>query len=243
MRGTTSKVEKFSLRRLWPLGVLGLGAGLFFALDLDRYLTFDVLSAHREMFVGYVAEHAVTAALAYIAAYVAITAFSLPWATLLTLIGGFLFGAILGAVLAVVGATIGATIVFFIAKTSLGDQLRARTHGALKKMERGFRENAFNYLLVLRLIPLFPFFVVNLVPAFLGVAARTFVLATFLGIIPGTFVYALVGSGLGQVIASGSEFDATTVLTPKVVGALVGLAVLALLPVLYKKVKARKHRS
>lgn len=241
MRGTTSKVEKFSLKRLWPLGVLGLGAGLFFALDLDRYLSFEVLGAHRETLVGYVAEHAATAALAYIAIYITITALSLPAATVLTLAGGFLFGAMLATACTVIGATIGATIVFLIAKTSLGDQLRQRTRGTLKKMEQGFREHAFNYLIVLRLIPLFPFFVVNLAPAFLGVPARTFVLGTFLGIIPGTFVYALAGSGLGSILASGEEFSAAGILTPQVIGAFVGLAVLALLPVVYRKIKARKH--
>jgi uncharacterized membrane protein YdjX (TVP38/TMEM64 family) len=110
----------------------------------------------------------------------------------------------------------------------------------MKKMEAGFRENALSYLLVLRLIPIFPFFIVNLVPAFLGVNLRTYVVATFVGIIPGTFVYALAGGGLGSVLDAGEQFDAATVLTPEVIAALVGLAVLAMLPVIYKKLRGRQ---
>ena len=107
-------------------------------------------------------------------------------------------------------------------------------------MERGFQDNALNYLLVLRLIPLVPFFVVNLVPAFLGVKLRTFFVATLFGIIPGTFVYVQVGVGLGSVFDSGEAFTLARVLTPDVIVAMVGLAVLSLVPVIYKKFKARQ---
>jgi uncharacterized membrane protein YdjX (TVP38/TMEM64 family) len=242
MNGSDVQSRKFSVKRLWPLALLAIGAALFFALDLDRYFTFEMLRTNRELLVDFVSEHAVWAALVYIGLYVANTAFSLPSATLLTLVGGFLFGAVVATAYTVIGATIGATVVFLIAKTSLGDQLRARTGGALKKMEEGFRANALSYMLVLRLIPLFPFFVVNLVPAFLGVRPRIFVIGTFLGIIPGTFVYSLAGEGLGSLLAAGEEFSAGSVLTPQVIGAFVGLAVLSLLPVVYKKIKARKSR-
>jgi len=140
----------------------------------------------------------------------------------------------------VVAATIGATILFIAAKTALGDLLRAKAGPFLQKMEAGFREDALSYLLVLRLIPLFPFFIVNLVPAFLGVSLRVFVIATFGGIIPGSFVYATVGAGLGSIFDAGGEFSASGILTPEIITALVGLAVLALLPVAYKRYKAKR---
>ena len=110
----------------------------------------------------------------------------------------------------------------------------------LGRLESGFQRNAFNYLLVLRLIPLFPFFVVNLVPAFLGVRLATYVAATFIGIIPATFVFSSVGAGLDSLFDSGREFSAAGILTPEIILALAGLAVLALLPVAYRKYKSRR---
>jgi uncharacterized membrane protein YdjX (TVP38/TMEM64 family) len=137
-------------------------------------------------------------------------------------------------------ATTGAVGVFLIARTALGDVLRRRlTGGALERMAEGFRKNAFSYLLVLRLVPLFPFFVVNLAPAFLGVGLRTFLAATLLGIIPGAFVFASVGVGLGEVFEMGESFSAAGLLTPKVIIALVGLAILSLAPIAYKRMVVR----
>ena len=154
--------------------------------------------------------------------------------------GGFLFGTLFGTVFAVVGATIGAVGVFLVARTALGDLLRERLgHGTLERMADGFRENAFSYLLVLRLVPLFPFFMVNLAPAFLGVSLRTYALATLLGIVPGAFVFASVGAGLGDVFEMGGIVSASGLLTPRIVTALVGLAALALVPIAYKRLKGR----
>jgi uncharacterized membrane protein YdjX (TVP38/TMEM64 family) len=169
-----------------------------------------------------------------------VIALSVPGGAVLTIAGGFLFGSILGTVLVVIAATLGATLVFLIARSALGDPLRARAGPFLQRMEAGFQENAFNYLLVLRLIPLFPFWIVNLVPAFLGVPLRTYVLGTLIGIVPGSFVFASVGAGLGSVLDSGQEFSPSSVLTPQIVIALVGLAVLALLPVAYRKWRRRR---
>ena len=156
------------------------------------------------------------------------------------MLGGFMFGSFFGTGLIVVGATVGATILFVAAKTAIGDALRARAGASIRKMEAGFQENAFNYLLVLRLIPLFPFFLVNLVPAFLGVQLRTYVAATFIGIIPGSFVFAQVGTGLGSRWNPCETFSVSGILTPDIIAALVGLALLSLLPVAYKKYRARK---
>ena len=186
----------------------------------------------------------VTTALLAVALYVLIyatsTALSLPGGAILTITGGFLFGSWLGTAYVVVGATAGAITVFLVAKTSLGEILRAKAGPALKKMETGFREDALSYLLVLRLIPLFPFFVVNIVPAFLGVSLRTYAIATFLGIIPGAFVFASVGAGLGSIFDTMKDFDPAAALTPEVITALVGLSVISLIPLVYKKAKARR---
>jgi uncharacterized membrane protein YdjX (TVP38/TMEM64 family) len=232
--------KSFSVKRLAPLGLIIAGIVAFFALGLDRYVTFDALQENREALTSFVDNNLVVALGLFIILYATATALSLPGGLVLTITGGFLFGAWLGTGAVVVAATIGATLIFLIAKTALGEPLRQKAGPWLKKMEDGFQEDAMSYLLVLRLVPLFPFFVVNLVPAFLGVKLRTFVLATFFGIIPGTFVFALAGSGIGSVFDSGEEFTAGGILTPQVIAAFVGLAVLAIIPVGYKKWKARK---
>jgi uncharacterized membrane protein YdjX (TVP38/TMEM64 family) len=236
----TQPQARFSLARLWPLGALALAIVAVIVLDLDRFLTFDALREHRETLTAFVADHTALAALTFALVYTAVIALSVPGGAVLTIAGGFMFGSLLGTALVVVAATLGATIVFLIARTALGDPLRARAGPFLKRMEAGFQEDALNYLLVLRLIPLFPFWIVNLVPAFLGVPLRTYVLGTFIGIIPGSFVFASVGAGLGSVLDSGQEFSPASVLTPQIVIALIGLAALALLPVAYRKVKARR---
>lgn len=236
------KTAGFSWRRMLPLLVLGVGLAAFFALGLDDYLSFEALRENRAWLLGAVEKSAALAALAYMAVYILIVAFSLPGGAIMTITGGFLFGQWLGTAYVVVAATIGAGVVFLAARTALGDLLRARAGPFLKKMEAGFRENALSYLLVLRLVPVFPFFIVNLVPAFLGVSLRDFAIATFFGIIPATFVYARLGVGLGSIFDAGGEFSAKAVFTPEMVTALIGLAVLALLPVAYKKLKARRDR-
>lgn len=233
----------FSLRRIWPLLALALAAVAVFALDLDHYLTFAALREHREALTAFVDRHMLLAGLIYIVAYALVIALSVPGGAVLTIAGGFLFGSVIATLAVVFAATVGATLVFLIAKTALGDPLRARAGPFLKRMEAGFQEDALNYLLVLRLIPIFPFWIVNLVPAFLGVPLRTYVLGTFVGIIPGSFVFASVGAGIGSVLDSGEEFSPSSVLTPQIVIALVGLAALALLPVAYRKLKARAART
>jgi uncharacterized membrane protein YdjX (TVP38/TMEM64 family) len=231
----------FSYRRLVPVVILLAGLAAFFAFGLNQYLSFDALRDNRAWLLAEVAESAVLAAAVYMLVYVVVVAFSLPGGAVMTIAGGFLFGQVLGTVYVVFAATAGATILFIAAKTALGELLRARAGPFLQRMEAGFQENALNYLLVLRLIPAFPFFIVNLVPAFLGVPIGTYVAATFIGIIPGTFVYATVGAGLGSIFDSGEEFSANSILTPEIVTALVGLAILALLPVVYKRLRTARR--
>lgn len=228
-------------RRFLPLAAIVAGMILFFAFDLQRFLSFDALRDNRDTLQTFVSDNALVAALIYIGIYTLAVALSVPGALVLTIAGGFLFGSIFGTLWAVVGATIGATGIFLAARTALGDALRRKAGPSLKRMEDGFRENAFNYLLFLRLVPLFPFFIVNLVPAFLGVRAGTFVAATLIGIIPGTFVFAQVGRGLDSVLASGGEPDLSTVLTADVIIALVALAVLSVLPIIVKRIRRKRH--
>jgi uncharacterized membrane protein YdjX (TVP38/TMEM64 family) len=229
----------FSFKRLLPLLVLVAGLVVFVALGLHRYLSFEVLRDHREALLTWVQQNGLLAALVYMTVYAVAVAFSLPGGLVLSITGGFLFGTLLGSLYILIGATVGATALFMIAKSALGDFLRAKAGPWLQKMEAGFREHALSYLLVLRLVPLFPFFVVNLVPAFLGVPLSTYVIGTFFGIMPGVFVFASVGAGLGSIFDKGEAFSAAGILTPQIVMALLGLAILALIPVIYKKIKAR----
>ncbi|MGI9414634.1 MAG: TVP38/TMEM64 family protein [Hyphomicrobiales bacterium] len=228
------------VKRLAPLAAVAAAIAAAFAFGVQDYLTFDALRENREVLTGFVAQNALSAAFLFMAAYAVATALSLPGGAVLSITGGFLFGTLFGTLWVVIGATLGAVGIFLAARTALGDALRAKAGPWLARMEAGFQENAMSYLLVLRLVPLFPFFVVNLVPAFLGVNLRTFTVATFLGIIPGAFVYVSVGAGLGSVFDQGGEVSASSALTPEVITALVGLAVLSLVPVVYKKIKAKR---
>lgn len=227
-------------RRFLPVAALVAATTAVLAFDLHRFLSFEVLREHRAALLDFVAAQRLAAAAAYMALYALTIALSVPSGVILTVAGGFLFGALLGTVYTTLAATVGAAAVFLAARTAFGDALRRRAGPFVRRMEVGFREDAFSYLLILRLVPLFPFWLVNLVPAFLGVPTRTFVLATLLGIVPGTLVFSTVGAGLGSVFDRGESFSAASVLTPEVVAALVGLALLALVPVAYRRLRARR---
>lgn len=227
-------------RRFWPLVLLLAGLAAFFALDGDRLVSFEALRENRVFLKEWTAANRIPALLLYAACYIGLVAFSLPGATVMTVTGGFLFGPALGGTMAVAAATIGATLVFLAAKSVLGDSLRAKAGPAMRKMEAGFRENAMSYLFVLRLVPLFPFFVVNLAAAFLGVGLRTYVIATFFGIMPGALVYTLVGNGLGAVFDSGGTPDFAIIFKPEILLPILGLAGLALIPVLYNRIRGKK---
>lgn len=233
----------YNFGRVIPLLLLVIGLALVFAFDLDRYLSFDALRDNREALVNWVSAHEVGAIFAFIGVYIASTALSLPGGAVLTITGGFLFGPWLGMIWAVSGATTGATVIFIAARTAAGDLLRSKAGGAVERMEQGFLDNAFNYLLILRLVPVFPFFLVNLVPAFLGVRLRTYVFATFLGIIPGGFVYASVGNGLGAILDAGKTPDFGIIFEWEILLPIIGLALLALIPVVHQKISARRKDS
>ncbi len=228
------------MSRMLPAAVLVTGLVLFFALGLDRYFDFEMLQQHRNWLMGKVEELGLLAIGLYTLLYMTLTAFSIPLGGIMTIAAGFFFGTVVAASCAVIGGTLGAIIVFLAARTAIGELLRAKAGPALKRMESGFRENAFNYLLTLRLIPIFPFWLINLVPAFLGVPLRTYAVATFVGVIPGALVYASLGNGLGAVLDAGERPNFEILLKPAVLFPLLALAILALLPVVYKKIKARR---
>ena len=239
--GPQKKKSVFSLGRIIPLGILVAGLTAFFALDLAQYISLNALKEHRELLQSWVTNYGAMSALVFAGIYALAVAFSIPGAVFITIAGGFMFGPYLGTVYVVIGATVGAVGVFLAAKYAVGDLLRAKAGPAIQRMEAGFRDNELSYLLILRLVPIFPFWLINLAPAFLGVSVRVFFAATFIGIIPGGFVFALVGAGLGSIFDRGETFSMSGILTPEIVAALVGLALLSVLPVAYKKFKSRSY--
>lgn len=230
------------LRRAVPLIALVCGAAAGAALLGDR-LSFDALRENREALTAWRDANYLLAALGYAALYIAVVAFSLPGALIMTLTGGFLFGLAAGGALTLVAATIGATVIFVAAKTGLGDRLAARmgaSGGTMARLKRGLEANQVSFLLLMRLVPAMPFFVANLAPAFFGVRLRTYVWTTFIGIMPGTLVYTWVGAGLGDVFARGEDPDLGLLFAPQVLGPLLGLCALAALPMAIKAIRGRK---
>ncbi|MGA8383472.1 MAG: TVP38/TMEM64 family protein [Stellaceae bacterium] len=230
----------FSARRLVPLGLLVAAGVAFMAAGGRHYVTFAALAEHRGWLCRLVARWGVAAALLYSVAYACLVALSLPGGAVMTIAGGFLFGTWVGGMCAVVGATLGATALFLAARAGLGpNTIGGLAPGAgplFGKLEAGFRAHAFSYLLALRLMPLFPFWLINLVPALVGVGLPTYLLATFIGIIPATFVYASLGNGFSKVVETP---DASILFRPGVLLPILALAVLALVPVWYKRWRRR----
>ena len=237
---------KSAIKRFAPL--LIILAGLAFALSQGWHnqLTPDALAKNAVYLDNLVKENFWLVLLAFIAVYAAATAFMVP-ASALTIGGGFLFGVAIGAPATVIGATIGACILFLVAKSSLGETLKSIAGPFLSKMEKGFNENAISYLFTIRLIPVFPFAVGNIAPAILGAKFRDFAFTTFLGIIPGTVAYSWIGSGLRGTLLDAAKTGGA-VDTGAIVGAaaknmfpaFIALAVVAMIPVVYKKFRAAK---
>ena len=228
------------VRQFWPVAALAVVVVAFFVFGPDNTRILQELRENRGALLDFVADHAVFAGVAYAVVYALAIALSVPGGAMMTIAGGFLFGWWLATVYVVFAATVGATALFLVARGAVGNRFRARAGPWMAKMEAGFQENALSYLLMLRLIPVFPFFVVNLVPAFLGVTVRTYVIATFFGIIPGCIVFSSVGNGLGAVLDAGGTPDVGIIFEPKIILPLIGLAMLAVMPVVYKKLRARK---
>ncbi len=239
--GQAAKRSTPLILRLAPLALLVAGLGVAYAYGLHEWISFERLRDNREAITDWVGENRVLAASAFVLTYTALIAISFPGGLFLTIVGGFLFGVWPGVLFVVAGATAGATLLFLAARTGLGEPLRARAGGLIRRMEEGFRENALSYLLFLRLVPVFPFWAVNLAPAFLGVPLTTYVAATFLGIIPGSLVYVSVGNGLGAVFDAGEDPDLGRIFDLPILLPILGIAVLSLVPVIYGRLR-RKDR-
>ena len=246
------EVKKSTLRTWAPLIVILAAMAFVFAMGWHKYLSLEQLGRNYASLNAFIADNLLLSILAYAALYIVVVALSLPGALALTLAGGLLFGWAIGAPVTVVAATIGATIIFLVAKTSLGETLAAKAGPAINKLREGFQENALSYLLFLRLVPAFPFFVVNLAPALLGVPLRTYVIGTALGIIPGTFAFSFAASQLGTVIEKTNAehaacvaekgeaacpyvIDAGTLVSKEIILAFAAIGVVALIPVIVKK--------
>lgn len=230
-------------RRLLPLTVLAILVILTFATGLHRYISFTALSENYEGLRELVAQNALLAGLGFVTLYAVAVGLSLPGGLVLSLTGGLLFGTWLGGGLIVLGATMGAVVVFLIARSGLGQGLLESAGPFVSKLSAGFRENAFSYLLFLRLVPLFPFWLVNLVPAAFDMDLRRYTLATILGIAPASVIFASVGSGIGEVIMRGESPDLSLLSDATVLGPLIGLAILSLVPALYRKLKRRTEKG
>lgn len=229
-----------SLKRYAPIAILAAGLALFFALGGGQYLSLDYLSAQYETLTGYVAENLVASALIYMAIYALVVAISVPGAAPLTIAGGLLFGTLTGGSLTVVGATVGAVIVFLAARNAFADVLREKAGPRVQKLRAGFEKDAFNYLLFLRLVPAFPFFVVNIAAGLFGMKTLPYAAGTGLGIIPGTFVFASIGAGADAIIRRGDELSLSGVITdPNVLLPIIGLALLALVPIAVRKIRGK----
>jgi len=222
-----------------PLLVVAVGLCVGYLAGWQRYLSLTFLAESHESLESFVAVHPVAAPLGFALAYTLSVAFSFPAASVLTVFAGFLFGWIGGGLLVSVAATAGATIVFLAARTALGGFLKRRVGGRAARLACGFEENAFSYLLMLRLAPIVPFWVLNIAPALFDVRLKTYVAATLLGILPATFAYAYLGEGLESVLLAASEagrsLTPSDLVTPQITLAFAALAVVAAVPLVVRK--------
>jgi len=202
-----------------------------------KYFSFENIKNHRQQILVLVETYPILMPLTFILIYVVMTALSFPGGALLSVIGGFIFGIPFSTLYVVVGGTIGATLIFLAARTAIGDFLKKRAGPFLKKMKGGFDKHPASYLLFLRLIPLFPFWLVNIAPAFFNVRTRTYLWTTFVGIIPGAYVFTQAGRGLGAIFDAGKEFSPQTVFNVEIKIALVLLALFALIPIFVKRLR------
>lgn len=238
--GTTPEAprgRRGPVRRFLPLLVLLAAAVAVWASGLTDWLDFARLRDNLDTLRAFVAGNRAVALLLLVAIYGAGTAMSLPAMSLLTVFSGVVFGLWAGFVGVWIGAVLGATAIFLVVRTSLGDALRRKAGPWLRKLEEGFAKDEFNYLFALRLVPVFPFWVLNIAPALLGMKLRNYVLATALGIVPGTFVYVWVGKGAAETIRLGGEVNPAELLFQvHILGPILGLALLALVPVFVRRV-------
>ncbi len=242
-------------RRWAPLIVIVALMGVAYAMGWHHYLSFKTIGTNYEALKDFIAANLAAALVIYMLVYATVVALSLPGGLVMTVTGGLLFGWVAGSLATIVGATVGATLIFLIAKSSLGEALAAKAGPWLGRLRDGFKENALSYLLFLRLVPVFPFWLVNLAPALLGVPLRTYVIGTAVGIIPGTIAFSVAGAGLGSVVEAQNKIyaaclakggpdpqaacpytiDTSALVTKELLAAFALLGVVALIPVIYKR--------
>lgn len=240
-------IKRSPLRRFGPILVLAAGLAIGYAMGWHHYLSLEFLAESRTVLKGYVADNPVLSAVLYVLAYFTAVACSFPAASILTIFGGFLFGWLLATVLVAIGATAGATALFLAARSACQDGLRRKISRALDRLAPGFEKDAFSYLIILRLAPFVPFFIVNIAPAFFNVRIRTFVIATVLGILPAVVAYSYLGQGVDSVLlaamAAGRDATLKDLVTPEIKIAFAALAAVAILAVVIKKKLLRKHAA
>jgi uncharacterized membrane protein YdjX (TVP38/TMEM64 family) len=235
-------MARFLKRWVWLI-ILFFGLIAYFYFDLSRYLSFTALKHNHALFLAWTHQHYLLAVAAFMLIYIMAVAASIPGAIFLTLVGGFLFGIVWGTLYVVISATIGALCLFLAVRTALEPWIAKKAGPWVTKMRAGFQAHALQYLLMLRLIPIFPFWAVNIVPALLGVNTATFIFATFIGIMPGSFVYVTLGSGLGQLFDQNKTPDLSIIFTPKIFYPLIALGLLACLPSIYQFVKRKFYHG
>lgn len=230
---SSPSAKRAGLGKLMLGFAVGVGIALFFYFDLGRYLSLEGLKSNRDHLLAFTEANYTVAVAFFVIAYCAVVGLSLPGGAIMTLAGGFLFGSVLGTLYVNVGATVGATLAFLVARYLLRDWVEQKFGNRLSSIQAGFAKNAFSYLMTLRLIPLFPFFLVNMVSGLTRVSVGTYMAATSLGIIPGSFVFAYAGRQLGTINSL------REIASPNVLMAFTLLGLLALVPILYKKFAGR----
>ncbi|WP_081871314.1 TVP38/TMEM64 family protein [Parvularcula oceani] len=232
--------RRVPIRRLLPVLAIAAALAAAFALGIGDYLSLAALRENQAALGTWIDERLAVSVLLYVFLYAGLVAISFPGASALTVAGGFFFGLWIGTAAVVAGATIGAVLLYLAARTVFGDALRERAKGFVGRMERGFRDDELSYMFILRLVPLFPFWAINIAAGVLGVRLRNYVLATLFGIIPGSFVYVSIGRGIAAGVASSDELGGGEVLLQaETLLPLIGLVILALIPVVYKRMRRR----
>lgn len=227
-----------ALRILPLIAILALMAAAL-SLGWYRYLSWPAIASLHTRVSDLVAASPLLAGATYIATYALAVAASVPGAAVITVAGGLFFGAWVGTLLAVASATLGAVLLFLAARTALGPLMAQKSGNLIERLRPGLERDGFSYLLAARLVPVIPFWLANLAPAIVGMRLAPFAAATFLGIIPGTAVFAFLGAGFGQVLESGQTPNFAIIVSPPVLLPLLGLATLAIVPSLWRHWRRR----
>ena len=238
---TSAPAAKSKLKRFLPLAIIVTALTAFFVLGGPKYISLDSLRDNQEFLKAFVADNYILAVVGFVVIYATLVAISVPGAGFLSIFAGFLFGLTTGVPAVIIAATIGATTLFLVVRSAFGSGLAAKAGPYMEKFEKGLKENELSYLFILRLVPIFPFFIVNIVPPLFDVKLRNYVLTTILGIIPGSLVYVSVGNGIGDALSAGQDVPLSGLMfRPAVILPIIGLILLSMIPVVYKSFSKKK---